>query len=374
MAFSLSTFAQTEQKMEAAEQVAPAIQEPSESAVNENGHIQIAVPDTTVTPDAVVEKEEQPTTAQEDNVSDFKIDGEEPVQEASPQPSTPAATSYNWKEEIKKLDKKEVAKELGFNDFSIEMDEYLAKGGKAVDYIDKRGIDWGRVADEDLAKQDLKNLYPDASPQQIERLYNKKYSQQGIDTEEDREDGILLMKADARRIREAKLQEQNSFKIPEAIIPQIKDEAYEQWKQQQASQPAMAEKIKEFYSTHEATKSLNESKRVAVNLGEGVVYNFSVSNPDALTKIYTDGGETWNKLTSTKLGEPDVQKQQLISLFMYDPAQYSNAIFNYGMQMGKRRLMEEGQNALKPQQKVQPQELNGQASYSTGKFGDKQRN
>ena len=320
---------------------------------------------------------EQPAEAVvEENVSNFNLsyEGQPPVEAAQTEQPTP--TVYNWKEEIKKLDPKEVAKELGLNDFTLEMDEYLKKGGNATDYITKRGYDWNKISDEELIKQDLKNVYPDATSQQIERLYNKKFSQQEIDTDEDKEDGLLLMKAEARRIRDAKIQEQQTFKIPEAIIPQIKDEAYEQWKQMQETQPAMIQQLKTFYENHEATKSLYQSKRVAVSLGEGVQpFNFSIDRPEALINMFVDGGETYQKLTSTKTGEPDVAKQQLIGLFMFDPYKYSQELFNYGMQTGiRKKVVGEGQNAQRPQQKVMPPEMNGQATYGTGKFGDRARN
>ena len=316
---------------------------------------------------------EQVAQPQEENVSTFNL-GESVATQTTTQETTVTQPTFNWKEEIKKLDKKEVAKELGLNDFALEIDEYLAKGGSAKDYIEKKGYDWNKVSDEELVKGQLKNEYPDATTQQIDRLYNKKYTQRDEDIEEDREDGVLLMKSDARRLRDAKIAEQNSFKIPEAIIPQIKDEAYEQWKQMQETQPVMMEKLTQFYETHDATKNLYESKRVAISLGEGVApFNFSLNNPEALTRMFTDGGETWSKVTSTKTGEPDVAKQHLIGLFSFDPAKYSQDIFNYGVQMGKKKLVEEGQNAQRPQQKALPQEMNGTASYSTGKFGDKQR-
>jgi len=364
MSVGLSTFSQTEEKLDVAESQATPT-ETSTTIVSAGGELdnsngQDATPIANQTTEAA---------PQEENVATFDL-GEPAISEQQ----VDAQPTFNWREEIKKLDKKEVAKELGINEFSLEMDEYLAKGGKASDYIEKRGYNWDNVSDEELVKSDLIKLYPDATQQQIERLYNKKYTQQDIDSDDDREDGLLLMKSDARRIRDAKIQEQNSFKIPEAIIPQIKDEAYEQWKQTQEAQPVMMEQLKKFYQTHDATKSLNESKRVAVSLGEGVApFNFSINNPEVLTRMFTDGGETWSKVTSTKTGEPDVSKQHLIGLFSFDPIKYSQDIFNYGVQMGKKKLVEEGQNAQRPQHKGLPTEMNGNASYSTGKFGDRQR-
>jgi hypothetical protein len=368
--YKQTTFAEAQRDIQQFEQQpvveTPPLVEAPPVTVNESGVIE--APHSQAAPEVAI-----PEPVVEENVSAFDLG--EPTPVATPTETVTPPPAFNLDEELKKIDKKELLKKLGVNDFTIEMDEYLAKGGKADDYISKRGIDWSKVSDEDLIKQDLKNIYPDATQQQIERLYNKKYTQQEIDTEEDREDGVLLMRADARKIRDQKLQEQNSFKIPEAIIPPVKyEEAYLQWKQQQESQPALMKQLNDFYQNHEATKSINESKRVAINLGEGVPqFNFSINNPDAITRMYTDGGETWQKVTSTPTGEPDVQKQQLIGLFTYNPQKFMQDIFNYGRQLGKRDIVGEGQNAQKPTNKAPIVELN-QTSYGVGKFGDKGRN
>ncbi len=364
--YKQTTFADVQKHIEQAEQVIPT----ETTVVNESGNLEVPATEQP-TAETTIPTETAPA---EENVSAFDLGEPDPTTTTVTEKPTFTPPSYNLDEEIKKVDRKELLKKVGVSDFAIEMDEYLAKGGNATDYISKKGYDWNKISDEDLVKSDLRNLYPDAQQSQIDRLYNKKYNQRDEDLEDDKEDGTLLMRADARRLREAKITEQNSFKIPDAIIPQTKDEAYEQWKQMQDTQPALMRQLNEFYQNHEATKSLNESKRVAINLGEGVpAFNFSINNPDAVTRMYTDGGETWQKLTSTQTGEPDVAKQQLIGLFSYNPQKFAQDIFNYGVQMGKKKLVEEGMNAQRPQQKPLPQEFN-QTSYGVGKFADKGRN
>lgn len=373
--YKQTTFAHVAQELEKFENQQPAVETPAQETtpivVNESG---VIITPAVEVPASETPAVETPATPIEENVSQFNIgDDPSPTTAVTETPATPQQT-FNLDDEIKKVDRKELLKKLGVNDFTIEMDEYLAKGGKADDYLSKRAIDWNSISDEELAKRDLKNLYPDASSAQIDRLYNKKYSQLDIDTDEDKEDGILLMKADARRIREAKIAEQKSFKIPDAIIPQTKDEAYEQWKQERDAQPVLMRQLSEFYQNHSATKNLNESKRVAISLGDDVpAFNFSINNPEAITRVFTDGGETWQKLTSNEKGEPDVAKQQLIALITYNPNKVMQDIFNYGVQMGKKKLVEEGQNAQRPQQLAKPPEMQ-QTSYGTGKFGDKARN
>jgi hypothetical protein len=371
--YKQTTFANVEKDIEQYEQQQAAPAQPQEPAIEATPAV--------VTESGVLEAtpptETQPTEAApvvEENVSAFDLGEPSQPEVTQPQP-TQSQPSFNWKDEIKKLDRKEIAKELGFHDFTLEMDEYLAKGGNAADYISAKGFDWNKISDEDLVKSELKGQFPDASDTQISRLYNKKFNQREEDIDEDKEDGMLLMKAEARKLREEKINKQNSFKIPEANIPPVTYEAeYTQWKQQQESQPALMKQLSEFYQNHEATKNLNQSKRVAINLGDGVpAFNFSINNPEALTRMFLDNGETWNKLTSTQSGEPDVPKQQLISLFSHNPQKFIQDIFNYGTQMGRKKMVDEGQNAQRPNQKAIPTEFN-QTSYGVGKFNDKDRN
>jgi hypothetical protein len=325
----------------------------------------------------VTTEKEENTPQKEDNVSEFDLGQPEVKTDDGAMPSQEdKKPEYNWKEEIKKLDLKEAAKELGITDFAIEISEHQKKGGSPEDYIKVHGVNWEKVSDEDMVKEDIRRQYgKDTSPQQIERLYNKKYSQRIEDSDEEKEDGLLLMKADARRMREAEIEKQKSYKFPEAITPVIKDEGYDQWKSEKENEKVVSEKINEFYNNHSATKALNESKRVVVSLGEGVpAFNFSVTNPEAITKIYTDGGVTWHKLTSTQTGEPDVPKQHLIGLFSHNPQKFIQDIFNYGVQTGERKKVTEGQNAQRPQAKIASMENNGTVSVGVGKFSDKARN
>jgi hypothetical protein len=293
---------------------------------------------------------------------------EEPV-------TAPSAPSFNLDEEIKKVDRKELLKKAGVNDFAIELDEYLAKGGKAADYLNAKAIDYNQVSDEALIKSDLKNQYPTFTPQQIDIMYNRKYGVNELATEEDVEFTALQLKADAHNVRQSKIAEQQKFKIPDTPILQH-DEAYEQWKEQQKSQPQLMEQFRSYYDNHEATKTLNESKRVTINLGEGIPpFNFIVDQPKVLTKAMTDGGVIMNKLIATQSGEPDVAKQQKITLFSFNPDKFIQDIFKYGQSMGVRKeLVEEGQNAQRPQAKVTDMTTNTKPTVvGTGTYGNRPR-
>lgn len=255
-------------------------------------------------------------------------------------------TVGNWQEAIKQVDKKELAKAAGISDFALELDEYIANGGNAVDYLAAKAIDYTKVSDTDLIFEQLKSEFPDATAQQLQRLFNKKYNQSDLADEEDREDGQLMISADARKLRQAKIEQQAKFKIPEAVkkdsspdLEQIKLEA----EQAQANE---YQKLKAFYESHQSTKDLMNSKRVAVKLGDKGVFNFAIDKPEVLTQLLLDG-ETWQKATSNAQGEPDLDKLHRIALVALNP-NYELDIYNSGMAAGRKSLIEEGQNAKRP--------------------------
>lgn len=276
--------------------------------------------------------------------------------------------TYNWRDEIKKVDRNELLKEAAISDFALELDAYIKSGGQPIDYLQAKAVDYNKVSDEDLIKADLQKQYPTFNASQIQLMFNRKYSISEDASDEDKEFVELQLKADAHTSRQNKISEQQKFKVPEAIIPQ-KDEAYEQWKLNTQAQSQRIEEVKNFYFNHPATKTLNESKRVTISLGDNVApFNFTIDKPELITKVLTDDGSSWNKLTSTPQGEPDVAKQQLLTLFAYNPQKFIQDIFKYGQSFGLKQVVEQGQNAKKPEAIVSTMTHTGAQTVSIGKY------
>lgn len=318
--------------------------------------------DDTVQEPAAAPSIETITPEAEENVVNFSTPsyGEEKKEETTSAQTTTPLPTFNLDEELKKVDRKELLKKLGVNDFTIEMDEHIANGGDASDYISKRGTDWSKISDEDLVKSDLKNFYGDISPQQVDRLYSKKYNQQDLDSDEDKEDGLLLMRAEAKKIRDVKISEQQNFKIPSAI-PVVNNQTNDDEKQRQVAevQRRQFESTVQWYNEQEATKKLIESKRVAISLGDMGSFNVAIDKPENLMRPILDN-ETWQRVTSVNPGEPDVNKLipdvaklQRISLMSMNP-NYEIDLVNYGKSLKLRELQNEGHN-LKAPMRVIPQ-------------------
>ena len=282
-----------------------------------------------------------------ENESSFSF--EAPAQETT---ETQAATvteqpTTDWREVLKNIDKKEVAKELGLNDFALELNEYLENGGSAEDYLHAKAFNWDNVSHRDLVIMDLKSKYPTLSEDKLQRLFESQYGQSEYASEDDKELGAIRMEADAERLRMAKKQEQQKFKLPEpkqAAQPQVNQAEIE------AQQQAALESARQYYLNHEVTKNLFDSKKVAVSVGEYGTFNFKVDKPEELIRVITDA-DVWQKVTSTPQGEPDVAKLQRIALAAVNP-NYERDLINYGKSLGVKSLLEEGHNAARPQRNI----------------------
>lgn len=312
------------------------------------------------------------TVVEEENTSTFSLDLDEPVIPETKQGAVTATkpTNVSWQEAIKGVDRREVAKALGFNDFAIELDESMAKGVQPIDYLNARAIDYTKVPDTDLIKNDLRKEHPSLTESQLNLIIQRKYNQNDFAEDEDKEFGLLTMQMDANKIRQREIANQQSFKIP--VTPTNTNQA--DWEaQQQAAQLQMqqeAEQYRQFLSDHPATKSLIESKRVAIELGEGnKPFYVKMEKPEQLMKVMTDDA-TWQKFTRNEKGEPNVAKMQRIALVATND-NYEKDIFNAGKAAGLRAVIEEGQNAKKPTGgAVVPMNQEGTVVTGTGKIGN----
>lgn len=318
-----------------------------------------------------------PDTAGGEPVDTFDFNIDVPgAATATPVEGAPAAAvepTFDLDAILGRTDKKELLKKAGVSDFVIELNEHIARGGNPADYINAKSVNWDEVPDEDVIKSKLKAQYPSLTPDEVQRLYDRKYNN-GL-TEDDQADDAIQLKAEAYEERLRRKQVQAQFKLPDPIVTASNDPNYERWREQAAEQETLLKDTITYYNNHPATKNLVESKRVTIDLGEGIrPLNFQVSKPELITRALTDDGTIMRQLTVTETGEPDVQKEQMMALFAFNPQAFIQQIFNYGMQQGvRKKLVEEGQNAVRPGQVVTNMPTDQKPVYGTGKFGDKAR-
>jgi len=318
----------------------------------------------------------EPETQVEENVTAFSMPnfGDEPDEETSTEAQSSAQVQVtDWKEQLKKSDPKEILKELGYDEFVADFAEFRKNGGDAYKFLEAKAFDWNNVSHTDLVFDELKLQYPNLTDDKIEKLYQARYKQTDFASDEDREVGLIQLEADAELVRQKRIQEQQQFRIPEVSRPQEVDSQL-QYAEQERLLAEQQQQVLQFFREHDATKSLLESKRVAIDLGDNGKFNFNIDKPENLMAVALDG-EKWQRAISVNPQEadpakliPDVAKLQKIALVALNP-NYEKDLVNYGKSLGLKAIIEEGQNARRPvgSAPAQPNESLGEAFGSRAK-------
>jgi hypothetical protein len=320
----------------------------------------------------------EPEAQVEENVTAFSIPnfGDEPAEDSTEEAQASASVQVtDWREQLKKSDPKEILKELGYDEFVADFAEFRKNGGDAYKFLEAKAFDWNNVSHTDLVFDELKLQYPNLSDDKIEKLYQARYKQTEFAADEDKEVGLIQLEADAELVRQKRIHEQQQFRIPEVSRPQEVDNQL-QYAEQERVLAEQQQQVLQFFREHDATKSLLESKRVAIDLGDNGRFNFNIDKPENLMAVALDG-EKWQRAISVNPQEadpakliPDVAKLQKIALVALNP-NYEKDLVNYGKSLGLKAIIEEGQNARRPVGSVpaQPNESLGEAFGSRAKMG-----
>ena len=320
----------------------------------------------------------EPEAKVEENVTAFSIPnfGDEPTGEIATETQASAPVQVtDWREQLRNSNPKEILKELGYDDFVADFAEFRKNGGDAYKFLEAKAFDWNNVSHTDLVFDELKLQYPNLSDDKIEKLYQARYKQTDFASDEDREIGLIQLEADAELVRQKRVYEQQQFRIPEVSRPQEVDNQL-QYAEQERYIAEQQQQVLQFFREHDATKSLLESKRVAIDLGDNGKFNFNIDKPENLMAVALDG-EKWQRAISVNPQEadpakliPDVAKLQKIALVALNP-NYEKDLVNYGKSLGLKAIIEEGQNARRPvgSAPAQPNESLGEAFGSRAKMG-----
>ena len=346
--------------------------------------VESAAPIQTESAEPIVDNQEatstvvtEPEAQVEENVTAFSIPnyGDEPAEEVSTEGQSAPVQVTDWREELKKSDPKEILKELGYDEFVADFAEFRKNGGDAYKFLEAKAFDWNNVSHTDLVFDELKLQYPNLTDDKIEKLYQARYKQTEFAADEDKEVGLIQLEADAELVRQKRIQEQQQFRIPEVSRPQEVDNQL-QYAEQERLLAEQQQQVLQFFREHDATKSLLESKRVAIDLGDNGKFNFNIDKPENLMAVALDG-EKWQRAISVNPQEadpakliPDVAKLQKIALVALNP-NYEKDLVNYGKSLGLKAIIEEGQNARRPvgSAPAQPNESLGEAFGSRAKMG-----
>ena len=315
-------------------------------------------------PETEVEKvEEKPEEVKEPEVKEpEKV--EEPKEEEKEEPKPPV---FNLDEELKKIDKYEALKKLGFEDFDIELLKYKEQTGDLTPYLEAKTVDYSKFTDEQIMKHDLRQQYKGMSDKNFELLYEQKVNEQykldaEIHGEAAAELGRELLKLEADKKRQSLIEAQSKFKAPENPF----DDTAQRQKQEQE---AKYNEYKNFVNESDQTKTLLKDKKLVYGSGE-TAFNFNVEKPKDLVETALNPNLLFNDLVD-KNGNADLAKVYKAKAYIANMDKIEQMLIAHGEKLGEKKYHDSLENPSKkePTPSIQNTELTpAQALAKYGKF------
>lgn len=187
-----------------------------------------------------------------------------------PIPTTPIieAPVYDWKKELKAVDRKDVLKELGLDEFTIGMLDYKDKAGDLNPYLEVKSVDYSKMAQEDILKVDMRKANPGMSEKALNFKFNKELNAKYyLDRDEYPEDsdeaeyGQEQLRLDSESKRKELIAYQQQFKAPE-VQPDVATT------QREAAEQVARDTKGKAVLANEHTTALTQSKSIQFGDGE----------------------------------------------------------------------------------------------------------
>lgn len=181
---------------------------------------------------------------------------------------TPATVVTDWKAELKKADKYEALREIGYNDFAIEAMRYYDRTGGLAEYASVKSVDYKTMTPEQLLKIDLQRQNVGMSEKALNFKLNKELNEKYYLDRETYPEGSVeadygqeQMRLDAEQKRKAFIAEQDKFRAPELQPDLDATNKAAELQQQRAS-------ISTGVMNDPATKNLQTAKVIVFGEGE----------------------------------------------------------------------------------------------------------
>lgn len=277
------------------------------------------------------------------------------IPEPQAKPDTPPAASAavaDWRAELKRADKAEILKELGYDDKMIGFYNKWSTDGNIAEYLKAVSMDYSKMSPEALMRHQLQEDFPEFTPEEIEEIYAAKVTEAfkldpEVNTEAEIKRGKLLLTAETKKIREGLIQRQKDYVLTAKPPAPIPDESVAQAAKQEADQKAYMERFNAAITGHEATKSLLANKTLSIGEGDNA-FNYGVTDPQQLLAILQSPKE-YVKHIFREDDTPIVDKQLLIAAVARDGNAFINEVIKYGRSLGAKSAVEEIENAKKPE-------------------------
>jgi len=295
---------------------------------------------------------------------------EEPASQApaaavSQQSSDEPQKEVSLEEVLKKHQPDAVLKALGYGEKSVgflanrkEINEKMidffehweAKNGDVTEYLRDMTTDYTKMSPEEVMKRQLQAEYPNLSEKHIEALYKAQVHDaykldSSLYSEEEYEQGRLLLEAVASKHREKFIQEQQQRMLDKPVAPPSKEQIIASLHEEmQAERKAGVDEFMKAYSEAEEIKNIIANKKFVIGEGEDA-FNYSLENPEEILKGIYDS-ETWVSRVAPDQ-KPNWQLQALFNVIASDP-QFLKKLGDHYKTIGGKSALAPIENASVP--------------------------
>lgn len=301
------------------------------------------IPDIKTSPAAVVKAEEAAAETATTPAADGKPSPPAASEPVKPEPELKAPVPVDWKTEIKKQPETEVLKSLGFDDKMLGFLQNWKAGGDLKNYLEALTVDYTKMSAEDVMKRQLQNDYPELSPEDFEEFYRMKVTETykldpDLFSEQEIRRGRILLNADAKRVRDGLVKEQQNYLIPKAPEKQPEPDNADNERQ-------MGE-YKNMIESNPYTKEVLKNKSIVIGEGDDK-FTFTTETPENLLNLLYDPAK-WAGTMFNEDGTAKVEKQILMAAIAYDDKTVINELKKHYMMLGAKNIIDPIENASKP--------------------------
>ena len=291
-----------------------------------------------------------------------------PIAVAIPTPAEVVNTlPIDWKTSLKGVDKYDILKEAGFDDFAINMMKYKEKTGDYTPYLEAKTVDYSKMTDEELLRLDFKKNNPGLSEASLNFKFNKDFKEKYYTDRDDYEEGgdeatygSEKLRLDSEEKRKQFIAEQEQFKAPE---PTPDPDASRKAVELEAKQTQQRNYILES----PVTKSLTTTKAITFGEGEGS-FTYPIGN---LQPVIDNALQAVLNSTDTELTAESLQGFYESLVFAQNPKAFMKASAAHFKAQGIKKVGDEiqgvtplGQSSANNEQVLTP----AQQLWRNGRF------
>ena len=321
---------------------------------------------------AAAKSETPPAKTQEPAKTDTKVATTEKEKAAESAPKVEKITERAWQEVLKDQQPDAILKELGLDDSLVKFVQknkgvdtkmldfldYWQTNGNVRDYLDALSVDYSKMDAEDVMRHQLLKENPELSKEDFAILYaDRVLDRYKLDPEQYTDDevrrGKVLLTADAKKVREGLIKDQQQYLIPkapeqspQAVIKQVLED-------QKRDALDAEDAYKQVILNDPYTREFTKNKRLIFGEGDSK-FSYEVADPENFMKVLTDS-EAWTNAVFKQVEQdgkmnivPDVPKQAFIAAAATDLDGLLNALSSHYKSVGADAATAPIENAKKP--------------------------